>query len=177
MGVTHSDLDVQYALENTHILLEPDRRIDTFGSTEFEFKLISELMDSVGQVRIRSGRIQAEKPLLVRPEPYKEFTFEGFGEGAEAFHDWLKDRSESFALLKYGFSFKKSNVEESIVHDTVEAVRDRVLEEARQASNPMQAVLVGVDDTWEICLLRFTVGMIQKSAGINIFDFKRRGML
>ena len=39
------------------------------------------------------------------------------------------------------------------------------------------AVIAGVDDTWEISLLRFTVEMIQKSSGINIFDFKRRGLL
>ena len=35
----YSPDDVQYALETTRVLYEPDRRIDTFGSTRFEFEL------------------------------------------------------------------------------------------------------------------------------------------
>ncbi len=42
----HSEFDFQYAMENTKVLHEPDRRIDTFGTTQFEFQLVSELMDS-----------------------------------------------------------------------------------------------------------------------------------
>ena len=41
-----SEFDFQYAMENTRVLHEPDRRIDTFGSTQFEFQLVSELMDA-----------------------------------------------------------------------------------------------------------------------------------
>jgi hypothetical protein len=175
--VSRSQFDVQYALENTTIIHEPDRRIDTFGSTEFMFTLLSEPMDGVGQVRIRTGRLQAEKPMLLKPEPYNELTFEGFGDQAEHFHDWIKEKMSHMALLKYGFNFKKTSVEESLVHDNLEAVIARVKEELRQSGNPMQAVLLGVDDTWEICLLKFAMEMIQKSAGINIFDYKRRGLL
>ena len=52
-----------------------------------------------------------------------------------------------------------------------------LVDEAVRVGDPMNAVIAGVDDTWEISLLRFTVEMIQKSSGINIFDFKRRGLL
>jgi hypothetical protein len=38
-------------------------------------------------------------------------------------------------------------------------------------------VISGVDETWEISLLKFTVEMIEKSQKINLFDFKRRGLL
>ncbi len=31
----HSPDDVQYAMETTRVLLEPDRRIETFGTTSF----------------------------------------------------------------------------------------------------------------------------------------------
>ena len=48
----HSQDDIHYALETTKVLREPDRRIDTFGETRFEFQLISELMDRTGEVRI-----------------------------------------------------------------------------------------------------------------------------
>lgn len=173
----YSEDDIHYALETTEIIWEPDRRIDTFGSTSFNFQLISELMDEVGQVRVRSGRIEAEQPKILTPDVYRDIDFDGFGEQANAFKDWLREKFGQAALVKYGFSFKKSDVTESLVHDSLPVVRDRVVEEARRKGDPMGAVILGVDDTWEICLLKFTMEMIQKSKGINMFDFKRRGLL
>ncbi len=173
----YSEDDIHYALETTEVLHEPDRRIDTFGSTSFEFHLLSELMDDVTQVRIRSGRITAEKPLILRPEISGELEFEGFGDQAKAFADWLRDRVQNAAALQYGFNFRKSDVTESLVHDSIANVSDRVVADARSTGNPLTAVILGVDDTWEICLLKFTIEMIQKSHRINLFDFKRRGLL
>ena len=81
----YSDDDIQYAMQMTGVVHEPARRIDTFGTTNFEFILLSELMDSVNQVKVRSGRICAERPMIVKPEAYVEMMFEGFGEQAQAF--------------------------------------------------------------------------------------------
>jgi hypothetical protein len=173
----YSEDDIHYALETTEVLYEPDRRIDTFGSTSFEFLLLSELMDNIGQVRIRSGRITADRPTIVRPEPTNDMEFEGFGEQAVAFAEWLKSRVQNSALLQYGFTFRKSDVTESLVHDSMENVRERVVSQTRDSGNPLAAVIQGVDDTWEICLLKFAIEMIQKSSRINRFDFKRRGLL
>ena len=173
----YSDDDIQYAMQMTGVVHEPARRIDTFGTTNFEFILISELMDSVNEVRVRSGRICAERPLIVKPDPYSEMMFEGFGEQAKAFDEWIRRNANDLSFLKYGFSFRKSDVRESVVHDTLSVVQERVVKEEIDSGNPSSAVIVGVEDTWEICLLKFTLEMIQKSQGINIFDFKRRGLL
>ncbi|RYD36931.1 MAG: hypothetical protein EOP86_04690, partial [Verrucomicrobiaceae bacterium] len=81
----YSEDSIQYALETTEVLHEPDRRIDTFGTTSFQFHLISELMDDVSQVRVRSGQIHAERPTILKPEPYSDLEFEGFGDQAHAF--------------------------------------------------------------------------------------------
>ncbi len=172
-----SEDDIHYALENTEILREPDRRIDTFGSTQFEFTLITVLMDDPGKVRVRSGKLEAARPSVVRPERLLGLDFDGFGEHAEAFATFMEDRFKKVSLLQYGFNFKRTEVSESVVTDGLETVTERVLAEADRVSNPLNAVLVGVDDTWEVCLLKFTMEMIQKSAQINIFDFKRRGLL
>ncbi len=173
----YSEDDFHYAFETTRVLYEPDRRIDTFGSTAFDFTLITELMDSVNQVRIREGRINAERPQILRPDGSFNFELEGFSEEAEAFSNWLQEHAHQFAFLRYGFSFSRSNISESIVHDSLEEVSDRVTERAKNANNPMAAVISGSDDAWEFCLLRFTVEMIQKSIDINHFDLRRRGLL
>lgn len=169
--------DFIYTLETTRVLREPDRRIDTFGSTQFEFSLISELMDDAGEIRIREGRIEAGRPRILRPEGHEDLLFDGFGEHAEAFRDWFRHSGGNLAFLKYGFSFSKTDLSESLVHDSLEAVCDRVIGTVETSGNPLKAVIHGIDDTWEISLLKFTFDMIQSSLDINVFDFKRRGLL
>ena len=61
----HSPDNIQYAMETTRVLLEPDRRIDTFGDTRFEFQLLSELMDRAGEVRVRTGEVEAMRQVSV----------------------------------------------------------------------------------------------------------------
>ena len=173
-----SEFDIQYALENTHVLYEPDRRIDTFGTTQFEFQIVSELMDAIDTVRVRVGRIEAQKPIILRADADDiRFGFDGFGPQAEAFGQWLKDNIQNLALLRYGFSFSRVDVAEHVVHESLAHVCGKLVDETRASGNPMRAVIQGVDDTWEISLLKFTVEMIEKSRGINAFDFKRRGLL
>ena len=68
-------------------------------------------------------------------------------------------------------------MQEEIISDQLEMVKEKVLEQAHREDDPMMAVVEGVDDTWEIGLLKFTIDMIEKSQSINQFDFKRRGLL
>jgi len=173
----HNLDDIQYAIENSQILREPDRRIDTFGSTRFKFTAISELMDQVGQVRVRTGEVEAQKPAIIKPQAYNSVELEGFDEKAREYLEWLKSKGKEPVFFQYGFQFRRLNDTEEIIHDHFENVKDRVLEQARATDDPMMAVLEGVDDTWEICLLKFAVDMIDKSREINEFDFRRRGLI
>ncbi len=172
-----TEFDIQYALEQTRVLHEPDRRIDTFGSTQFQFQVVTELMDSINACRVREGRIEAHKPMIMRPEGLGDFDFDGFSPEARAFGDWLKEHVHEIALLKYGFTFRMAEVTETVVHESLETVCGKLLEQARADGNPMRAIIQSVDDAWEISLLKFAVEMIAKSKGINLFDFKRRGLL
>lgn len=173
----YSQDDIMYAMETTRVLHEPDRRIETFGTTSFEFHLITELMDSTAQVRVREGRIDAERPKILRPEGYQDVNFEGFGEQAEAFREWLKHAGGDLAFLKYGFNFVRGEMSESVVHESIEMVADRVVGEIENSNKPLNAVIAGIEDGWEFCLLKFTMDMVEQSHGINVFDMKRRGML
>ena len=168
--------DIAYAMETTEVVHKPDRRIDTFGTTNFEFALLTEPMDEVGCVRIREGRVEAERPKILRPGGYEDLMFEGFGEQAEVFAEWFRQHG-NVNLVKYGFNFAKRGFSESIASEPLEAVRDRIVHEIESSGNPSRAVILGVDDTWEISLIKFTMEMIGNSLEMNAFDFKRRGML
>ncbi len=177
----HSQDNIHYALETTRVLREPDHRIQTFGETRFEFQLISELMDRVGEVRIRTGEVEAQRPRILRPEAFREIEFEGFNDSARARFEKMVEQfraeGKDLAFLQYGFQFRRGEVHEEIVHDSMDAVRERVLEDIRRSGDPSRAVIEGVDDAWEVCILKFSFEMILRSHEINAFDFKRRGLI
>jgi hypothetical protein len=171
------DDDFQYAMANTQVIVAPERRIETFGNVNFQFYLISELMDQVNQVRVRNGYIQADRPEIVTPAHCSRMLLEGFGEHAQEFAAWVERQQESLAMLKYGFQFRKSGVNESIVHRPIEEVIDQIREQVTAAKEPSSAIIQGVDDAWEVCLLKFTVELVQQSAGGNMGDLRKRGLI
>ncbi|HEX8294667.1 MAG TPA: hypothetical protein VF593_00065 [Chthoniobacteraceae bacterium] len=168
---------VQYAIENTRVLHAPERRIATFGLTSFRFYLVTELMDGVNQVRVRDGHLHAERPQILAPGNFQRMLLEGFGERAEEFVDWLRDNAPQLAVLKYGFQFRKSDVTEQIIHSSAEDVVGRLRETVNRAEDPLSAIIEGVDEGWEVCLLKFAADLIQESAGDNLGDFRHRGLL
>ncbi len=172
-----SEDNFQYAIENTHVVRAPEQRIQTFGSTSFRFFLVSELMDSANQVRVRDGRLHAERPAIITPEYIKRQMLEGFGEKAHEFLGWLEEHTRDLAILKYGFQFKKTDISEEVVHCPMADVVGRLNEELARRKDPMSTIIQGVDEGWEVCLLKFTADMIQASAPDNMGDWKRRGLL
>ncbi len=168
--------DIAYAMEHTVVVHEPDRLIDTFGTTNFQFHLLTEPMDSVGVVRVREGRMEAERPKILRPEGYDDLLFEGFGEQAKTFAEWFRQHG-NIAFFQYGFHFAKRGFTEELVHSPIEEVRDRIAGEIRSSGDPSRALICGVDDSWEVSLIKFTMETIARSLRINAFDFKRRGLL
>ena len=165
-------------MRHTRVLYVPDRRIDSFGDTRFNFRLVTEPMDEVGVCRIRSGWVEAARPRILRPADLRGIETEGFGADAARFFEWMEAQGARMqALFQYGFRFGRSDVQEELVHDSLPEVEERVVKDALSSGDPFRAVIAGVDDAWEVSLLYFMIQMIQKSHEINLFDFRRRGML
>jgi len=172
--------DFQYALENTKVLLAPRRQIETFGSTQFHYHLLTESMDRVDEVRIREGVIHAERPMLLTPEHHARLLLENFGEKAREFAEWLQQPGRPMATaLKYGFQFRRAHERETVTREALDAVSDRVRSqvEAQPDTERLSAVIHGVEDAWEVCLLKFTMDLVQGSAPGNLGDFRNRGLL
>jgi hypothetical protein len=169
--------DFDYAIENTHVIVAPEQQIATFGSTSFNFYLISQLMDRVDQVRIRNGKIHAERPQILTPEHYCRLLLEGFGEKAERYADRLRDHARNVAVLRYGFQFRKTDVSQQTLGDSIETVINRTKRRVQSANEPLSAVIQGVDDAWEVCLLKFTIDLVEHSSGGNLGDFRKRGLI
>ena len=169
--------DFQYAIDNTQVILAPERQIATFGSTSFRFYLISELMDRANEVRVRDGRIHAERPQILTPDYFTRMLLEGFGEKAERYISQLREHARTIAVLRYGFQFRKTDVTERMFRDPIAAVVARTKSQVQGMQEPLSAVIQGVDDAWEVCLLKFTIDMIERSSDRNLGDFQKRGLL
>jgi hypothetical protein len=172
-----SEDNFQYAIENTEVILAPAGRIATFGHTSFRFYLISELMDQVNEVRVRDGRIHAERPQIMTPDHYARLLLEGFGEKAARYAEQLRERAQQNAVLRYGFQFRKTDVVEKTVRASLAAVIEQTKSHVEHANEPLSAVIQGVDDAWEVCLLKFTIDLIERSSGENLGDLRRRGLM
>lgn len=169
--------DFRYALENTRVVVQPRGAIETFGSTSFKFLLVSELMDEVNTVRVRGGRIEAERPRIMSPLHFKKLLLEGFGDSARDYADWLEEHPEAVRVLRYGFQFRKTDMEQSILHEPVESVLGRLEDQINSSSDPMSALIAGVDEGWEVGLLKLTMDLIQRSAEGNVGEWKKRGLI
>src|SRR5258708_10470831 len=151
--------DIEYAIENTQVILAPERQIASFGNTSFEFHLIYELMDRVDQVRIRTGRIEAERPKILSPEYFCRMMLEGFGERAQEYVDRLREQARQIAVLRYGFQFRKSGVTEETVSASLQSVIDRTRRRVESARDPSAAIIPGEDEAWESSLLQVTIAV------------------
>jgi hypothetical protein len=157
--------DFWYAVHNTEILITPPRRLETFGATTIDYHLVCELMDRVDQVRIREGRLLAYRPEILTPRHFADSLLEGFG-GAEAdrYLDWLREHEQDLLILKYGFKVRKESTQESVVTDSIDAVLDRVRADLKARDNPLAALVRGVDEPWEVCLVKLAVDLVQRAA-------------
>ena len=88
----------------------------------------------------------------------------------------MRERARQIAVLRYGFQFRKTDVTERTMRDSVDAVIARTKSQVEHSSEPLSAVIQGVDDAWEVCLLKFTIDLIERSSGGNIGDLRKRGL-
>jgi hypothetical protein len=168
--------DFHYALENTRILVAPNQAIETYGQTSFHFRLVTEPMDETGCVRLRQGIIHAERPRIIAPHYISRLLLEGFGNRARDFAGWMEEQKD-IHILRYGFTLKKTDLSDEIIREPKEKILERLEGEIRRAGDPMEVLIDGIDDAWEVCLMKFTMDLIQRSAGENMAEWKRRGLI
>lgn len=168
--------DFNYAMENTRVVVAPSNAIETYGQTSFRFRLVTEPMDEVGTVRLRQGMIHAERPRILAPQYVSKLILEGFGERARDFAGWMEEQKD-LHFLRYGFSLRKTDYSESILRESKDDLIDRLTQQLRSDADPMDTLIEGVDEGWEVCLMKFTMDLIQRSAGGNLAEWKRRGLL
>lgn len=169
--------EIQYASEMTETVLRPAKAIETFGATVVDYHLVTELLDTVGQIRIRQGRFHVERPQLITPAHYANHMVENFGEEAREYAERFAKSADGMRILQYGLHFRKEERNQSVVSGELRAVAEEVAEDIRGSDQAFAGVIVGVDDLWEVSLLRFGIELIGASVPKNIRDLAEREQL
>ena len=176
MKKNSTDFDFWYAVNNTEIVVPPKRHIETFGNTIINYHLVCELMDDTNKVRVREGRMQALRPQIITPSTYANTMLDGFGAEAHKYLKWLKKNEDSIRVLRYGYTLKKESYNEQVITDSMDAVMERVKEDISSKKDPFAAVVKGVDEPWDVCLIKLFWNVIENSAGSNIRELQERHM-
>ncbi|QSR84970.1 hypothetical protein [Methylacidimicrobium sp. B4] len=166
-----------YSLESSRVILLPRTRVATFRTSLIHYTLMTEAMDRVGTTFVREGNLQAERPQILLPKAMAQLLLEGFGPRAHAYAEWLGRQPGSLAFLRYGFQFRKEELRFRQVEAPIESVTESVTRAVEEREDPFAAVLVGVEDGWEVSLLRFFLEWMQKSLPRNIHDLRQEGFL
>ena len=169
---------IKYAIENTEVLKAPKERLSTFGTTNVYYYLVAqpvytELFQTTAETVVREGRVIAERPRIVTPY-YLINLFQGFEHGAE-YARFLLDQYEPGepGLL---YRYRNEPKDTSIISDAIDVVAERLDRKIDTEGNPLAVLIKGIDDMWDISLMKFIYDMAQRSFSSNVYDMGGRGL-
>jgi len=166
--------EIEYVLRHTELVKPPTSRLNTFGSTNVHYYLLTEPMESVDETRIREGKVTAERPKIVTPD-YLLNAFEGFGEDASAQARAMLARFEfdpDIMEYKYKNEVGNSWVLSERISDVILKIASKIDDE----NDSLAAILKAPDDGWQISLMKFIMDMTRASLHKNISELSNKGL-
>jgi hypothetical protein len=173
------DERITEAVRRTEILRPPKRSLATFGTTNIYYYLVtepaySELIKGATETVIREGKVIAEKPRIVTP--YYLSQLEGFSSDAKKYFDILiKTHGANAPGLFY--SYKNEPKELTIVSDSLLSVVDKLNEDIDKSGDPLTSIIRGLDELWDVSLLKFIYEMTRSSLPDNLLQLGSKGLL
>jgi hypothetical protein len=175
----NDDEKMQAAVEHTEILRAPKQSLTTFGTTNIYYYLVTEpayaeFIPNTRETVVREGRVIAEKPRIVTPY-YLSF-LDGFSDDARRYFDSLiQTYGKNVAGLLY--AYRNEPKEMNIVSDNLLAVVAKLNEKIDKSSDPLTTIIKGLDEMWDVALIKFIFQMTQRSVDRNARQMSARGLL
>ena len=170
------DDDIWYAVNQTRVITEPQQTLETFGVTRIRYYIVSESLDRVGEVIVHEGLVISEKPGIITPAHFARQILDGFGTEAQEYADWLTSHGDLIKILQYGLQIRKEEIKKETVTGSLQEVIGRVRERA-ESSNELSTVIQGVENMWEVSLMKFMQAFVNKSAGRNYQELHNHNQL
>ncbi len=168
------DANIEYALSHTELVRPPTQRLNTFGTTNVHYYILTEPMDSVGETRIREGKVTAERPRIITSDYFMN-AFEGFGDDAAAKARTMLSRFDFDPdIMEYKY---RNDVGNSwILSENIREVILKIASKIDDENDSMAAILKAPDDAWQISLMKFIMDMTRSSLQKNVSELSSRGL-
>ena len=163
MKQSPTDFDFVYAIRHTEILHTPQRILDPFNQTSIAYTLVTQPMDNPHQTCIREGTLQTYPPRLLLPGELATQELEGFGPQSDAYLAFLKKRAANIRILRYSYRLRRESFRETVVNEPIELICEQAKQRHQTENNPYAALVKGVDEPWDVCLLHLFMKLVQVS--------------
>lgn len=173
------DERIEQAVRNTEILRAPRQSLSTFGLTNIYYYLLTEpvykeLVGDVAETVIREGRVIAERPRIVTP--YYLSRIQGFSDDARKYFDMLIHNHGPNAPGLF-YAYRNEPKESNIVSDNWLSVAGRLNEDIEKRGDPLVSIIKGIDELWDVSLMKFIYEMTRNSLQNNVAEMGRMGLL
>ena len=172
---------LQYAIRHTRVVRPPRQSLATFGTTVVRYHLVCEpvfadLNIPAARVEtvVRDGTVTAERPQVVTPSYLSRL--EGFGENArEYLEQVVREHGRHAPGLLYAYRNEFSGT--TIVSGGVGEVAGNIGSRLDREDRRLEAVIRGVDELWDVSLLKFIFDLTTRSARTNASELNAMGLL
>jgi len=165
------DEKIRYAIDNTRVIRPPRQQLATFGSTNVYYYMVTGLMDELNIVR--EGRVIAARPKIVTPSYL--VNVEGFSSTARRYLQMIAEQNPHEPGILY--SYKNETGEMNIVSQPEAALLEKINRMIDDRSDPLTAIIKGVEEMWDVSLLKFTYELTSGSLYHNYSELHSRGRL
>jgi hypothetical protein len=152
------------------VVKAPKQNLATFGTTNIYYYLITQLVETANV--IREGRVIASKPRIVTPTYL--VNLEGFSGQAKRYIELMAEQNPQEPSIFY--AYKNEPADMNIVSGTTEEVLEKIMRKEESCGNPLSAVIKGVEDMWDVSLMKFTFELTRTSVFSNVMDMERKGL-
>ena len=123
---------------------------------------------------VRAGRVLAERPAVVTPT--YAMNLKGFSPEA---YEYLGDVARQSGPNSPGilYQYKNEAGKMDIVGGIPSEIAHRISSDLDSRNEDMSVVMVGVDELWDVALLKFIYEFTSSSVAGNIQEFQTRGLL
>ena len=177
--MTSDNIDWKKVLENTSIIRFPKQKLATFGNTSIKYYVVTEplykVIDSKSEEGVvRTGVVVAEKPTIITP--FYAMHLQGFSEDA---YEYFKELSSSSGQNSPGilYQYRNEPSEMEIVSGNPKEIATNIDSDLEKNQSDMSVVMIGVDEYWDVALLKFVYEFTANSITNNINEFSSRGLL
>jgi hypothetical protein len=165
---------IRHTIEHTEIIRAPHQTIATFGLTVVHYYLLTEpvytdILPSQRETVIREGRVKSERPKIVTPY-YLGQLFQGFEHGEEYAKFLAQSYGSHHPSLLYCYQNELTGVD--ITSTPWEEVAQAIDERSGQEN--LITIIKGVDELWDVSLIKFIQEFTLNSSLQNIRDFEAR---